>query len=435
MVKVNKQTLFGFFVVLYAIMPFYFVLAGIRFANIMAFGFVILWIVINGGIKKVNMSIGCRILLFLWITWRSLVLLYHGELSRLIVFGVSTVGIGLVTLDWVNSKEKFLRCIDVLIWAFAIVGVLGVLESVTGINVFAIFNNSGIALNYNGARLGVIRIISFTGQTINYCLCCAMMATLTIYRMSTIKSLKHRRRLLLVYGLLVLNIVLTLSRSIILCFIISQLILFARFGIRKLLRNVTVIIAITLIISSVWSLVGDESSNMIAQFIYMLLAVFDDRFAEKLASNWGAEDTSGVGDRFILYKWVWNTVKDNLVMGFGSRASFQYTYQMSDGVWIWNRVKNGIEVNYLNMLFRYGVIGLITECAMYLYYAVKSCLNAFKKYNNWERKINYNYAMFVILIMNFMAWFAVSQSAEEPILYFAIFLMMAYNGNRICDAE
>lgn len=435
MVKVNKQTLFGLFIALYAIMPGYFVIAGIQFGNIMALGFVFLWILITGRIKKVNLTFGCSVLIFVWIAWRSLVLLYHGELSRLIVFWVSTIGIGLVTINWVNTKEKFLKCIDVLIWTFAAVGVLGVLESVTGFNIFSILNNSGVSLNYNGARLGVLRIISFTGQTINYCLCCAIMATLTIYRMCTIKCLRRRRQLMLVYGLLVLNIVMTLSRSIILCFILSQLILFAKFGIHKLLRNVAIIVVVALAVSSVWSLVGDESSNMIAQFTYMLLAVFDDRFADKLASNWGAEDTSGVGDRFILYKWVWNTVKDNLLMGFGSRTEFQYTYQKTDGAWTWNTIKYGIEVNYLNMLFRYGVMGLITECLMYLNFAITSCMHAFKKYNNWEGKINYNYVMLVILIMNFLAWFAVSQSAEEPILYFAIFLMLAYNGNRICDAE
>ena len=45
--------------------------------------------------------------------------------------------------------------------------------------------------------------------------------------------------------------------------------------------------------------------------LMLLLRAFFSKFGNMLASNWGTEDISGIGDRTRLYLWVYDSVKNN----------------------------------------------------------------------------------------------------------------------------
>lgn len=426
---IKRELFVNIFIVLYTILPSYFVIGGIRGANILALAFVILWYITKPNIKKLNICSSLSVCLTIWILIRTIILFYHSEISRAVVFLIGTVGLGSIFIPWINTKERFLKIIDLLIATFTVVSVLGILESFSGINVFSLLNNSGAILNYNNLRLGMTRIISFTGQTINYCFCCTIMGILTIYRISVENGAAKRRKLKISYFLLFVNVFLTLSRSIILCFIVSQLILLCKMGFVKMLKRILLLIVLAVIVGFVWSVVTGSDDNFIMQIVYMLLAVFDSSYALKLSSNWGSEDKAGIGDRFSLYAWVWVSVKDHLITGMGERAEFAYTYRNTDGIYSWMQTKTSIEVNYLSLLYHYGIISMISEVVLYISAMIKGFISSFKVKAPWENSLNYNFVFSLIILVNLVAWFAVGQGAEEALMYFVAFLFLGYHTN------
>ena len=426
---IKRESLINVFVVLYTVLPAYFVIGGLRATNVLALVFVLLWYITKPNITKPNICSGLSVCLAIWILIRTTILFYHSEISRAVVFLVGTVGLGSIFIPWINTKERFLKIIDLLISTFTIVSVLGVLESFSGINVFSLLNNSGVILNYNNLRLGMTRIISFTGQTINYCFCCTIMGILTIYRISVENRTVKRRKLKISYFLLFVNVFLTLSRSIILCFIISQFILLWKMGFVKMLKRILLLMVFAVIVGFIWSVVTDSDDNLIMQIVYMLLAVFDSSYASKLSTNWGSEDKAGIGDRFSLYAWVWVSVRDHLITGMGEHAEFAYTYRNTDGIYSWMQTKSSIEVNYLSLLYHYGIISMISEIVLYMTAMINGFINSFKVKAPWENSLNYNFVFSLIILVNMVAWFAVGQGAEEALMYIVAFLFLGYRAN------
>lgn len=428
--NIRRKSLIYIFICLFCILPAYFQIGGVRASNVLALGFVLAWVLLTFTIKKIYLTNALLVSIIIWVILRLVTLISHGEISRMVVFLFSGPLLGMVIIPEIDDREKFLRAIDVIINTFAILAILGIIESLTRFNVFSLLNNSGADLNYNNARLGIVRIISFTGQTINYCLCCSIVAILVVYRITNTESRRRKLSLKLTYVLLCINIILTLSRSIIICFIVSQLVILYKMGMKILVKRILQIALILFAIGYIWSLIGGTDDNFIMQIVYMILAVFDERFADKLAVNWGKEDKTGVGDRVLLYSWVWSSMRNNLnniLLGVGEKLDFLYSYQNTDGIYSWTQTKNGIEVNYLSLMYHYGILGLISEIAVYIVLFVKGIIGSRNiQYDNGD-KINFNYIFFVIILVNFMAWFGVGQGAEKPLLYIIIFLFLSYN--------
>lgn len=428
--KVKKPALLiSIFLALYTTLPHYFQIAGIEGSNILVVLFGIYWLVKKWkSMKRKRANKDDRWLYFLFsmfIIIRLIVYVSHGEFSRAVVFFFSFVVLGKIIISYIDSEKKFYQIIDTLIYISLVVTIIGIIEAITRFNLFSLLNNTGIPLNYNKPRFGVTRILGFTQQTINYCLYCSIVACLVSYRLGNKLSLKQKRIFRITFVLLCINIALTLSRSIIICFVFSQLLMLYKGGFKKLLKYMFLLMIVFLLGSTLLSIIAN-TQNLAVQFLYMLLAVFDDSYALKLANNWGSEDKSGVGHRITLYYWVWESVKNKLLFGFGERSGFEYRFNATNGIYQWSQLKTSIEVNHLWLLYHYGIIDTCIEIILNISLCISSLVKSVKT-RFAESKVDFNFTFFSIMIMVILSWFGVNSESEWPTLSVIWFAWLAYN--------
>lgn len=162
----------------------------------------------------------------------------------------------------------------------------------------------------------------------------------------------------------------------------------------------------------------------------MLLAVFNDNYAAML----GNIDGTGSGDRKELLKWVWKSM-DNKWIGMGGSAEFTYSLTEHSGIYSYIRTKTSIENQYLNLLYHYGIIGLISAIWVYIQLLIKSVIQAVKNSSKWEGRISYPKMLAVILGTYYISFFGVHQIDEKRIFFCLIFLLIAYCNNKAYITE
>lgn len=162
---------------------------------------------------------------------------------------------------------------------------------------------------------------------------------------------------------------------------------------------------------------------------YMILVVFDADFSAKIAAVFGGDNLLAYGDRLNLYTWVAQELDGSWIFGKGMNASFSHAYLDTDGVNTWTAYKTSIEVQYLNILFRYGLVGMITECLMYASLLITAIKGKVKK-TSWETEIGFNSVAFIVFFMYFVEFFAVNQSSDQSIFYIFVMVFAIYNRKR-----
>ena len=103
----------------------------------------------------------------------------------------------------------------------------------------------GAQITLQPLRFGFRRIISFTYQTISFCNYCMFALGLIVYRISVCsKGNERKQKYGIAYGFVFIAALLTLSRSILICIIISQLILLYLCGYKVLLKKLLIITSV-----------------------------------------------------------------------------------------------------------------------------------------------------------------------------------------------
>lgn len=77
---------------------------------------------------------------------------------------------------------------------------------------------------------------------------------------------------------------LTLSRSILICILISQFILLCLCGYKVLIKKILIIITGGILVVTICSIAFPEIINTLRNIMYMLLAVFNDNYAAMLGN-------------------------------------------------------------------------------------------------------------------------------------------------------
>ena len=359
--------------------------------------------------------------LYIWVFVRIFIYIYHGDLMGGISFFNRIMIALLVVINCIRSQNDFERGIDCLIGVSLIVSLLGLVEVGTGLNVFMLLNNSGEEIALNVSRLGRSRIIGFTQQSITYGLYMSMVTFLTIYRLNNKVSKKKKYIFKCILLLQITNILLAMSRAVIICFIACLIFVLMKYSKLKGMLYLLVCLLILCIIALFWK------DSYLGQYIYMMLALLFPKMKSVLPIGALAEHANGIGDRFDLIAWVWETVGSNCLLGMGEKAEFAYRHLYSWEGTSFYTTKRMIEVYPLHLLFHYGFLGMISECLMYIIFALKSYRSQFKYNLDYEGKINFNCMVFVILVLNFACWLAVMQAAEDITLYLIIFMTFVYN--------
>ncbi len=428
--KVSASFLTFIFILIFPILPLYFQILGMPVYNylLLVMGFIGVYIFLKKGSMKIRLS-GTDLVLLLWIFNRCLNNLISGSYTELMWFFIRTLIVCYVIVCVINSREKFEKSINIIVYVFGVLSIFGIIESVTHFNIFSILNTTGTALNYNDLRLGMIRIISYHSQTIVYCVSLMFAASLDLYAMSLDVNRKKINILRVIYALICINVLLTISRSAILAFAASQVLIMLKSGFKKFVVRAAALfvlgIAALPVIAVLFPGVVDQLKNM----LYMLLALISPKYKDLVRSAFGDDNVTGIGNRMDLYSWVWDKMKGNVLLGYGYNADFSYGHRVTGDGYAWTAVKETIEVQYLAILYYYGITGLVAEIIAYislLYYTIK---DKFKP-ASWEGKLSYSYIIFIVLICYYLMFFAVNQSSEYKLFYVIIMLLFAYRKNK-----
>ena len=211
----------------------------------------------------------------------------------------------------------------------------------------------------------------------------------------------------------------------ILCTIISQFILLLFQGKKLFLTKLIRIIICLLVVIGILSLISPKALLMIKNVYYMLAAVFDDSYSIKIAGSFGTDNLNAEGTRLKLYSWVFSSMRNSWTWGYGINTNFRYPYQMTNGIYTWIQYKNSIEVEYLSILYHYGILVLFATIGVYIsniYVCIKCALNK----TNTQEKLKFHAVLFSIFIPYYLLYFGVNQSSDQGIFYLCIMLLLIY---------
>jgi hypothetical protein len=425
--KLKNKRVILWFLVLFPILPTYFKIYGFHITNVLSFTLFVSALLFRYGKIKNNEATLVNWLIGIWAIFRCYSYISHGQFLEWIWFLLKSIVAGSIVIRAIDSRQFFIKIINSLVYTAGILSIFGLIEAIWHFNVFELLNNSGAVMNYNPLRFGLLRIISFHSQTIVYCVYIMFMMSLCFYAITLSCNRNKKNAFRFIYILLGINAMMTLSRSAIIVLILCQLLLLYRCGFVKFVTRVAAIAMLGVIVMFVIQLFDSTIAEAVANIFYMFLAVFDDRYTLSIASNFGNDNLYAFGNRFDLYSWVFQSMGDKWLTGYGSSTKFLYVREVTNyGLYFWNATKQGIEVQYLNLLYHYGIIGLVSEVAVYLG-LLRHCIINKLKSATWESKLSFNFVCLAVFLFYFIQFFAVNSSSEYLMFYVLIFLLLAYN--------
>ncbi|MBR5349027.1 MAG: O-antigen ligase family protein [Lachnospiraceae bacterium] len=416
------------FAVLYPICPGYFSIGGMQVRELILTITAIMLILLSKTIvvTKKDRSYPVFFEIMIWSGIFALIQIYHSEWIILL----SQVMLWIVVIFFgskvINTKERFLEIVDCLIWGGIFVGLCGLAEEFTHFNFFSLINTIGTKMNYNPNRLGILRIISFTSHAISYGCYCMIILTMVAYRLTI-----EKKRFLYFAGVLMLvNEVFAMSRGPMIGLAIEGVLILWFSGHQAFLKKVFKWIMVLVIMVLLACVVSNKVRTTVKLSGYVVLAMFDDDYAARLAEYGFKDNAGGIGNRIDLYKWVYEEAQDSLWLGKGAYKQFEHKFINSGG---YVQTKSSIEVEWLRTFFRYGYIGLYAEIFLYLALILHSLYKKLKTPTEWEGHLSYARVVAALLIGYVVVMFSVMQNQEVQALSVVILLLVAYARNKAND--
>ncbi|HBE81130.1 MAG TPA: hypothetical protein DDW65_25570 [Firmicutes bacterium] len=424
--KIKGTTFLYIFCFIYPIIPLYFGIFQVSAFNLMCLFFVASYAFMQKVQKaEIRTEYGIQLVIIFWIIIFALINLYHSDFTTYIYELLDYVIAGYVVVRLINSDSKFIKAIDCIILGASIVAAFGIIESFSTFNIFESLNNLNSIIVLNPLRFGQKRIVSFTFQTISYCSYCMFVLALIFYRITLIKHKNGKVKYQIAYVLVSINSILTLSRSLMLCTLLCQILLLFKCGYKTWVKPILQISGLAVVSCIILFMVSKHFFNIFQSVVYMLLAAFDEKYAMVL----GDVDGTGIGDRANLYIWVWESIKGHLVLGLGKSTNFAYSYLASNGADFYLRTKTSIENQYLNLLYHYGFLGMISEIILYIGLLWHCWKQKHGDKAPWEGKLSFNSVCFITFLCYFISFFGVHQIDEKRIFCLFIFFLLAYTSN------
>lgn len=413
------------FIALYPIIPAYFKIIGFSFPNFCCISLIAISILYRKAHLRIKKD-GVVFTLLMWMIVNVAMYFYHDYFFGAI-WCICTVVAILILSDNIKTKDLFIRTLLTIVYVTGIVCCFGVLESLTGFNIFSFLNTSGDVVNINPVRFGITRIVGFAYQTISYAVYLDIVACLCFYLLTLRNciSSKQIKIVKIIYLLIFVNLLLTLSRSAILIFAIIHVMLLWKMGIKKVLKTFFFGLVLAVLALFILSLVAPNIFHQIQNMFYMMMAVFDSDYTALIQAEFGKDNLNAVGTRTDIYGWVYETVKDKIWTGVGFKTAFSYEYD-SGNMWHTMITKTAIEVEYLLTLYQAGIIGVVAEGFLLIRLVWSSFTKSFKC-TSWENKMSFNYLCFVAFISVVVMYFMVNKSSEQYLFNIVIALFMAYN--------
>ena len=409
--KKLKLSLFSFTIIvifLYPILPQYiYIVGGINVVNGLLAAFYFIYILWGGKLTRISVrdNIFFYWLFFVFMTFNYFV---GAGVLKATTYIMSFVLFPWIIISVVNSEERFLKAIDIVILAGVVIGLLGIVESALGYNFIQPFGKGDTEF-FHEFRYGLLRIMTTFGQPISYGIFQIFIITLINYRKS---SASHKKILMICYIISALNIILSVSRSPIIAYILIQMILSYRKSNRKFLNRLCFIS------------IGIMSFLIIATAVGFKIPMIDDLAATLGQISSGETDhsstTVGVGNRFELWEWVGSSMGDNWLLGNGLTTEFAYK------VHPW-QIKTSIENQYLYVLFHNGIIGVTILILSYVSILGYSFKRRKVYIDKAKERLSFNSIVFTMMATYYIVELGTQESDITRIYTVFIALLIAYN--------
>lgn len=421
----TKFNILLLFSLLYTVTPSYFSLLGTK-AQILLMFLATVMLLFFGYFKfpKVNRTGMDRLLhiTYIWAIAMAVISLLYRSSYGVITYIIPWLIIVPFLIKEVNTKKRFIRMLDALVFISVIVAILGIFEEVTGINVFEFLNTDSYFYD-TGARLGYTRIYSFTAHPITYSLYCMFIMAFIFYRLS-LPETKKRGYFLGAYIVVFVSAVCTFSRSSIILILISQIVLLWLCGYRNFVRKMLKYSVLAIVAVAIVSVAFPKIGRMISEATVLVLAVFSDNYAQQLRALGYQWDTSGVANRFELWGIVFSQMNGHWLLGHGPSTTLTNVFLTNSAG---NKFeKTSIEVQPLLTLFRYGIVAVFLE-ELRNVIQIKYAYKFREQKGTWEGKISYNKVCMVVFIFYFLALITVNQTDTIRIYMILSCLFISYN--------
>ena len=405
-ISLSKDIFIGILLAIYVVTPWYFEIAGISGINILAVMIIFASLLMYGMLKIT--FIKYRLIYICvagWFLITSMSLWVNQAATEILFRFIRTILLFWALDRCCNNYKNFLNIIRSLVLGSGVISCFGIIEEITHFNIFSLLLRDGTELNYNPLRFGILRIISFSAQTIVFGVYLMFMLGLCIYILQ-FTSPKKKKIYITIYILLWVNLILTLSRSIIICTFFSQLFILFMQGNRAFFKKATKYLCIIIVVVGMAAFIVPQIGESLKMGLYMILAVFDDKYSSIISSSFGSDNLNALGNRLDLYEWVKASMNRKWLLGNGINAKFHYPYFQSNGLYTWIQYKDSIEVQYLNLLYRYGILGLIASVLTYIS-TLYTCIRGKLKKCQWEDRIGFNAICISTLCAYYIEFFAV----------------------------
>lgn len=179
----------------------------------------------------------------------------------------------------------------------------------------------------------------------------------------------------------------------------------------KVILGATGILLLILLIGTVFN----------AGFAVGISGIVDNMVASFLSIFIGKNDSEliGIGHRFLLWPWVYETVKDKIIFGFGVGAPVAVKTTLG-------YTKVSIEVAWLATLYYTGLIGLF-GLITYQFGCMKHALRRIKKKLFGLHYKNINYYFLTATIAYFIVLFSCNFGEDMRFHYIFLALVMCCN--------
>lgn len=396
---------------LFCVVPVNYYIGPINYPSILALTIVIVFFLYKGDLKVKRLK-GNNLFFWIFIIVHVIQILFTGSILTAASYFISYFLVSYVAIHFFNKTTKIFKLIDCLIRLGLILGIVGIAESISG----SYLIQSSLFSSEEGLRYGFLRCTTTFGHPIEFGIFQAIIALLIFYRMTTAYSKKQNKRLAISYIIVVISCFLSVSRLAI-CFLIAgQIVLTLKLGINKLIKYFLLMILSITVIVALLDIVGiDFLNSLFSDLISSIGDIFQG------GDSGASSDASiGFGNRFDLYSWVINDVGDQWLFGKGAEAEF--AYKMYD--WI---TKTSIEVQYLNLYYQFGLLGVITLIISYcgnIGYLFTRRINEFSL--SIERKFSLRSWLRIIFVLYYISLFGVQETDTLRLYCLLISLGISY---------
>lgn len=341
--KVENRTVMYWLINLMIFLPRSIYVAGMQSFRLPAILCLVLILLLNR--FRIEMR-GCMRNPFIWVYFSYVCIRFciAGSISTGIGWIIDSIFVMYCSMESIRSLSDFKKFCNLFSNILNIYCIFGLVECLTGFNIWATITNTTLV----GIRYGLHRTYGSFENYMNNGTFLVLSLVLVMWSIQNINKKKY----IVTYILILLNILATITRASIIGAVILQCIWLLKIGILKSLKKhlKSILLALLLLVIVIQL---PQVKIVTHAIMNMFLAVLDPSVAADMASTFGG-NAKGTGERLELYKWVWESI-DNKWLGAGATTAFAYEWVTPTGR---TALKWSIENQGLAVLFKYGLLGL-----------------------------------------------------------------------------